>query len=94
MRACVSCGARINGCDPAHLRTSTDGGTGLKPSDKYTNPLCRECHEKQHRIGEKSFWIEVMIHNPAFAINCVKAYAELEYIKFKEYEDVKARIRE
>ena len=39
----------------AHVRTGTDGGTGLKPSDRYIVSLCREHHEEQHQIGELAF---------------------------------------
>lgn len=42
--------------DPAHIRIGTDGGTGLKPSDCWVVPLCRECHSKQHMNGERTFW--------------------------------------
>lgn len=51
----------VPGCrsgDPieaAHVRVGTDGGTGLKPSDKWAIPLCRSHHEEQHRIGEPHF---------------------------------------
>ena len=39
----------------AHLRVGTDGGTGKKPSDNFTIPLCAKAHALQHSIGEKSF---------------------------------------
>jgi hypothetical protein len=39
----------------AHVRTGTDGGLGLKPSDKWTISLCREHHAEQHLIGETAF---------------------------------------
>jgi hypothetical protein len=38
----------------------TDGGTGLRPSDRYSVPLCERCHRTghnaQHTIGESAFW--------------------------------------
>jgi hypothetical protein len=37
------------------VRCGTDGGTGYKPSDRYSVPLCTACHAEQHR-GELSFW--------------------------------------
>jgi hypothetical protein len=40
----------------AHLRLGTDGGTGLKPGDRHTLPLCWRCHQHQHQIGERLFW--------------------------------------
>jgi hypothetical protein len=51
---CVICSAPNP--QAAHLRIRTDGGTGLKPSDCYTTPLCAWCHRHQHDHGEKTFW--------------------------------------
>lgn len=62
---CVKCGRRP--CDAAHVRVGTDGGTSLKPSDRYCLPLCRRdgsregCHAEQHRRGEQTFWSELGI---------------------------------
>lgn len=39
----------------AHVRTGADGGTSLKPSDKWVISLCVHHHREQHRIGEMSF---------------------------------------
>lgn len=39
----------------AHLRKGTDGGTGLKPSDCFGNPMCEAAHREQHQIGEPAF---------------------------------------
>jgi hypothetical protein len=39
----------------AHVRRGTDGGQGLKPSDRWTISLCRTHHAEQHRIGEVAF---------------------------------------
>ena len=51
---CLKCG--VYPSDAAHIRRGTDGGTGIKPSDEWTVPLCRECHQEQHRIGEPAFF--------------------------------------
>jgi hypothetical protein len=40
----------------AHIRSGNLAGTGLKPGDNCTVPLCVGCHAKQHRIGERKFW--------------------------------------
>ena len=50
----------VRGCDRlpiecAHVRTGTDGGAGLKPSDRWCISLCRLHHAEQHRIGEARF---------------------------------------
>lgn len=39
----------------AHVRTGTDGGTALKPSDRWTVSLCWQHHREQHHIGERAF---------------------------------------
>ena len=57
---CVACG-RAAPSEPAHVRTGTDGGVGIKPGDRYAVPLCTACHSKQHRIGELSFWSALRI---------------------------------
>lgn len=47
------CSGRI---EAAHVRTRTDGGEGLKPSDCWLIPLCFHHHETvQHTIGEPEF---------------------------------------
>ena len=46
------CSGRI---EAAHVRTNTDGGMGVKPSDCYCLPLCSEHHREQHDIGERAF---------------------------------------
>jgi hypothetical protein len=57
---CVACG-KVAPSHAAHVRTGTDGGTGMKPGDRYAVPLCTACHAKQHRIGELSFWSRLRI---------------------------------
>jgi hypothetical protein len=37
------------------VRLGTDGGTGLKPSDRWAISLCAHHHLEQHRIGEAAF---------------------------------------
>lgn len=39
----------------AHVRSDTDGGMGLKPSDKWVVSLCAAHHRQQHQIGERGF---------------------------------------
>jgi hypothetical protein len=39
----------------AHVRTGTDGGAGIKPSDKWVVSLCAFHHREQHQIGELDF---------------------------------------
>ena len=39
----------------AHVRSGTDGGLAIKPSDRWVVSLCRDHHREQHRIGEAAF---------------------------------------
>lgn len=53
-RCCVP-GCRRLPIECAHVRSGTDGGLGLKPSDKWTISLCQFHHLEQHEIGEAGF---------------------------------------
>lgn len=50
----------VRGClastpsEAAHCRRGTDGGMGMKPSDRWAVPLCKTHHREQHR-GERTF---------------------------------------
>jgi hypothetical protein len=35
-----------------------------KPDDKWALPLCRECHDTQHNVGELFFWINICNRDP------------------------------
>lgn len=57
---CLICGLDA-GCEAAHVRLG--GGPGKpnpgmqqKPDDKFTVPLCINCHREQHSMGEEKFW--------------------------------------
>lgn len=66
---CIACG-REGMTVAAHLRSGTDGGTGLKPADRWTTPLCSPCHDRQHRVGELTFWSDLGI-DPTGAANAL-----------------------
>lgn len=53
--ACSVPGCEGRPIECAHVREGTDGGVGMKPSDRWTISLCREHHAEQHRIGEGAF---------------------------------------
>lgn len=71
---CLSCGQDPAGV-AAHVRMSSSAhgksnpGMRVKPDDKWTLPLCNDCHTEQHREGELSFWYRVGL-NPVLV--CVK----------------------
>jgi hypothetical protein len=66
--ACSACGSET-AIEAAHVRNGTDGGTGIKPSDRWVISLCKLCHSRQHQIGEEAF-------EKAWGIN-MKAIAEM-----------------
>lgn len=54
---CVACG-KAGPSECAHVRSSLDGGMGIKPADRFCLPLCGPggCHHQQHEIGEDAFF--------------------------------------
>lgn len=55
---CCACG-RGPRSEAAHIRAGTDGGMGIKPSDRYTLPLCPAHHREQHSKSEVTFWADL-----------------------------------
>jgi hypothetical protein len=51
----------------AHIRIGTDGGTGFKPSDWWTLPLCDGHHKEQHE-GERSFYVKYKLDPKPIAL--------------------------
>jgi hypothetical protein len=43
------------------VRSGSDGAAGMKPSDRYSVPLCSSCHALQHQFGELTFWSTLRI---------------------------------
>lgn len=53
--ACSVPGCAGRPIEVAHVRTGTNGGMGVKPTDDWTISLCHDHHGEQHRIGEPPF---------------------------------------
>lgn len=53
--ACSYCGSTA-AIECAHVRLGTGGGMSMKPADRWCVSLCHDCHARQHRMGERSFW--------------------------------------
>ena len=53
--------------EAAHVRTGTDGGTGMKPGDQWVISLCRFHHTIQHAHGEERFELAFGIDMKALA---------------------------
>jgi hypothetical protein len=63
----------VPGCEQipiecAHVRNETDGGIGIKPSDRWTISLCAFHHREQHEIGEVAFEARYSLDMAALAI--------------------------
>ena len=52
---CCVTGCKRSPIECAHVRLGTDGGCGLKPSDRWAISLCWLHHREQHQIGEAKF---------------------------------------
>jgi hypothetical protein len=54
-RPCIHCGST---CDHAHHfgKRWGGGGTGVKPHDTFTVPLCWSCHRAVHDTGKLGTW--------------------------------------
>lgn len=67
-KPCCACN-RHPPSQAAHLRMGNleigkrPTGIGEKPSDRWANPLCADCHldapDAQHNVGEVAFWARV-----------------------------------
>ena len=53
--------------EAAHVRTGTDGGAGMKPSDRWAISLCSAHHREQHQVGETEFELRRGISMKALA---------------------------
>lgn len=53
--ACCVPGCQGMPIECAHVRSGTDGGVGIKPSDRWCISLCAEHHRQQHSLGEPAF---------------------------------------
>jgi len=52
---CSVLGCKRTPIECAHVRSGTNGGIALKPSDRWCISLCTLHHAEQHRIGELAF---------------------------------------
>lgn len=68
----------------AHIRSGTDGGMGMKPSDCYTLPLLNSEHQKQHALGEVRYWLEVVNEDPRILMMLLASYAKNEIYQSRD----------
>ncbi len=64
--------------EAAHVRTGTDGGLSVKPSDCWTIPLCSFHHQIQHTWGEDRF---EKAHNISMRFIAEQLYAKSPHRK-------------
>ena len=81
------------GTDCAHYRSVENAGMGQKPGDEWLVPFCRNCHSRQHDIGQKAFEAERGIDMKVEALDLAfrspdkevraraQAYANVERLK-------------
>ncbi len=69
--ACCACGSEV-AIEVAHVRSGTGGGMGVKPSDRWCISLCRDCHQRQHGVGEETFEFHHQIDMKALAAEFVR----------------------
>ncbi len=80
--ACCACGSATN-IVAAHVRLGSHTGMSQKPDDWRTVPLCDGphsnkdeqlgCHDRQHAVGEKTFWLNAKIDVEALIAEFIKA---------------------
>jgi len=59
-QSCLVC--QRSPCDAHHLKFAQPRSLGLKVSDEFTVPLCREHHHELHRHGnERAWWANLQI---------------------------------
>ncbi len=56
---CCVPGCQQTPVEPHHLRTAANSGTGLKPPDWFTVPLCRLHHAKAHSEGYEALGLDL-----------------------------------
>lgn len=60
---CITCGNDIQ-TEAAHVKYSDLNrnkryiGVAEKADDKWTLPLCGQCHRRQHAMSERQFWAD------------------------------------
>lgn len=79
--ACSNCGT-MTAIEAAHVRFGSHTGMGQKPDDWRVVSLCKDCHTRQHMVGEQTFWkgrdVELLLE--AF-VKASPKRAEIEQIR-------------
>lgn len=70
----------------AHVRIGSGAGMAQKPNDWSTVSLCKECHQKQHSVGERTFWKNAGIDPIELAEAFAKASPKAAEIRVRKAE--------
>jgi len=70
----------------AHVRIGSGAGMAQKPNDWSTVSLCKECHQKQHSVGERTFWNSAGIDPIELAEAFAKASPKAAEIRARKAE--------
>lgn len=55
----------VHPIEACHVRVSTDGAAGVKPSDFFALPLTVFEHRQQHSVSEWAYWRDFGVFDPA-----------------------------
>ena len=82
---CLCCGMEPCG-EAAHVRMSSAAhgkpNTGTrKADDKWTLPLCHECHMRQHSEGELTFWYRVGVSAVHLCVELFKRTGDIDAMR-------------
>jgi len=69
-----------------HVRLFGDGGTGLKPSDFRTVPICAAQHATLHNMGERSFWKANDIDIEMTVMSFMARYIQQQSLSIRAFE--------
>lgn len=93
---CICCGMDPCGV-AAHVRMSSAAhgkpmpGMQAKPDDKWTLPLCNDCHVRQGDEGELTFWYGVGISAVHWCVEIFKVTGNLEAMRAAVMRSFKER---
>lgn len=76
---CLAC-AKYLPTEPSHIRFGSHAGTGQKPPDYLTLPLCHDCHMELHQKGEGTFYQENL--NWILKKMTIQEFAIISYKRF------------
>jgi len=71
---CIVCGYPCS--EPHHVRSASNAGTGVKPSDLWAVPLCQLHHAEFHHYGKETFYSRHGLDIYKVLFETIKGYVE------------------